>query len=274
MLLLIILLYNNCKAININKNFNQVCWLTTHNSFASSTYNWVYNQQSLSIEDQLDYGVRALMIDLWWHNNQIYMLHGGIHLSRIQKWSKIDTFEKLLIDIKKWLDNNPNEIVTLIIESYLNTTGGNEIMRLLKKNDMDKMLYNPSRIQLLNNKWNKISDMIANNTRLVIMSRNIYDQVIYDDDVIIENDWSDNEDGDKFFKTNGNIYIFNHFKKASLHPYKKYNSFTHIMQRMINAYKIIHKFPNFLAVDFVQVGDSKKVVEFLNTNPTFTNYYL
>ena len=267
-----LLSYVNC--INMNKKFNQVCWLTSHNSFTSSKYNWIYNQQSQSIEDQLEYGVRGLMIDLWWYNNEIYMLHGEIKLTRLQKWSKPNKFEWLLPIIKKRLDDNPTEIITLILESYLDTTGGTEIMKLLKKYDMNTLLYNPPRQQLLRNQWDRIGDMISNNTRLVMISRNIYDKVIYDSGVVIENKWENNDSGDKFFRSIGNIFIFNHFKKVSFHPYKIYNSFSNIMRRMINAHKIINKFPNYVSVDFSQIGDAKNVVDFLNDNPTFANYYL
>src|SRR5579872_4852233 len=63
--------------VPLTKKYNEVSFLTTHNAFASSAYGYFITSQTLSIPEQLQYGVRALMIDLWWYDNEIYMLHGG-----------------------------------------------------------------------------------------------------------------------------------------------------------------------------------------------------
>lgn len=273
MIIFLFLFFYQSSSIDINKKFNEVCWLTSHNAFASKKYDWVYKQQNLSIEQQLDYGVRALMIDLWWHNNQIYLLHNDINLTRLQKWSRPDKFEWLLSIIKKWLNDHPAEIITLIIESHLGKLGGKEITRLLEKNSMENFMYKPPRKNLLHGKWDTLINMIHNNTRLVMISRNIYDKIIYDDNVVIENKWefNKNPDGDKFFKSNGSIYIFNHFKTVSSFPYSNFNSLGNIMKRINNAYKIIKKYPNFISVDFVEIGDAKYVVSIINNITSFEN---
>lgn len=251
--------------VPLTKKYNEICFLTSHNAFASSAYGYFITSQTLSIPEQLQYGVRALMIDLWWHNNEIYMLHGGYGATMFQKTGQPEKFEWLLIGIKNWLAENPNEILTLILESYLGNTGGIEIRRLLEKHNIT--IYNPSRQKLVIGEWDTLADMIAIDQRLVMMSREYHDGVIYDDNVVIENTWDykNNIRGDKFFKRTGSIYVFNHFTTDLLPSlYTSFNSENNIMDRMNNAYQNISMYPNFLAVNYIQYGDAIKVVNYLN----------
>ncbi len=56
--------------INPQRRYDQVTFLTAHNAFASTQEGWLYAQQALSIPNQLQFGVRGLMLD-------IHMAQGG-----------------------------------------------------------------------------------------------------------------------------------------------------------------------------------------------------
>lgn len=51
-------------AIPNDRRYDQASYLTAHNAFAATAAGWAYAEQSLSIKQQLDYGVRALMLDI------------------------------------------------------------------------------------------------------------------------------------------------------------------------------------------------------------------
>ena len=57
-----------------SKYYNEVCWLTSHNSFAYRDplfeKKLIRANQSINIEEQLQYGVRSFMIDLYYDQNR------------------------------------------------------------------------------------------------------------------------------------------------------------------------------------------------------------
>jgi len=51
--------------ISDNRRYDQAAFLTAHNAFAATDLGWVYAQQKLSIREQLEYGVRGFMLDVY-----------------------------------------------------------------------------------------------------------------------------------------------------------------------------------------------------------------
>jgi hypothetical protein len=255
--------------LNYNLQYNEVCWLCTHNAFSSSAYGWIYFQQILSIEEQLQYGVRAFMIDVWPCKGDIYLLHGGWSQTLLQRPfktpQKLDWF---LPKIKTWLNDHPKDIITLIMESYL------EDGKLLLKDKLTKAGLYDMVYKLKKGKWDTLDQMIKDNKRLVITSRKSSDGVITAKNNIIENHWDydKNKKGDLFYSSKGSIFVFNHFKPVSLLPvsYILFNKRKDIEKRIEAASMKLEKLydqevkPNFVAVDFVQYGDAREVVRRIN----------
>lgn len=80
--------YYKNKTISVSfyqneRYYNDVCWLTSHNSFAyknTSFKHQLFPNQIRSIKKQLLLGVRSFMIDLHYDNNEVVIAHGGFHL--------------------------------------------------------------------------------------------------------------------------------------------------------------------------------------------------
>jgi len=51
--------------ISDNRRYDQAAFLTAHNAFAATNLGWVYAQQKLSIGEQLAFGVRGFMLDIY-----------------------------------------------------------------------------------------------------------------------------------------------------------------------------------------------------------------
>ncbi len=257
------------STINPKLKFNKICWLTAHNAFASSPYGWIYCQQTLKIEEQLALGVRAFMIDVYDYNDDIYLFHGGAGKTRLQKpFGAFQTLDWFLAKIKTWMVTHPHDIITLILESYLDK-GGKKLAGKFNKHGLSEMLYNPPRKELLKSKWDTVEDMIDNGTRLVVISRKSSDGVIHANGVVVENHWDydNNPNGDVFYADEGSLFIFNHFKPVSLFPatYSLFNTNKSIRRRIANASdKIDGKAPNYIAVDFVQYGSTASIIADLN----------
>jgi hypothetical protein len=116
------------KIPNKNLRYDQVTFLTAHNAFANYQEGWQYAMQELSIKNQLEYGVRGLMLDVYpsRKGDEIVLCHGGCgfwhhifnqHMISFDPTHK--TLRSTLTEINDWLDQNPSEIITIFLESYV-----------------------------------------------------------------------------------------------------------------------------------------------------------
>jgi hypothetical protein len=100
--------------------YGQTAWVGTHNAYANNGDGYVYAMQSFDVQRQLKGGVRVINLDLHLHDNQIVMCHENCNGAPGFNYG---TDRKKLLDtlkvIKSFLESNPNEIVTLVFESYV-----------------------------------------------------------------------------------------------------------------------------------------------------------
>ena len=96
-----------------DKRFDEVAYLTTHNAFNSRQDSFIFPNHNTNIEAQLNSGVRALMIDVYEDNDISVVYHGYSFLGSKPLSAYLNT-------IKYFLDTNPNEIITIILECYTN----------------------------------------------------------------------------------------------------------------------------------------------------------
>jgi len=89
----ILLLMSACKKDNADNNrtanpiienqfldrkYNEVCFLTTHNSMNTKEDAFAVPNQTLSITHQLEYGVRGLMIDTYDGSNNVALTYHAL----------------------------------------------------------------------------------------------------------------------------------------------------------------------------------------------------
>lgn len=116
-----------------DRHYNCICWLTSHNSFAyrkdetGSIKNTHYLRpnQVKNIKEQLEFGVRGFMIDLYPNinkerpNTSIILSHRRTEMS----WDNYDQefSYPFLQTIKEWLNDpkNIDDIITIHLESYV-----------------------------------------------------------------------------------------------------------------------------------------------------------
>ena len=242
-----------------NKRYNEVAYLTTHNAFNSKQDRYFFPNQKTNITEQLNNGVRGLMIDVYEDNESIVVYHA-------YKFLGSQPLSVYLNDIKYFLDNNPNEILTIILETY---TSSNAIENEISKVGLLEYLHT----QDVNSLWPKLQMMIDSNKRLVILSdKNDANEnqswYHYMWDFAVENKYG--QINCEFNRGNpeNSLFIFNHFI-TSLTGNKdnanKVNSFKYFMNHITKCKDLKNKFPNFITVDFYEIGESLDVVSKLNT---------
>ena len=115
------------------------------------------DNQDLSVTDQLNKGVRFLQVQT--HHD----LFGRLSLCHTSCFLlDAGTLQSYLTTVKKWLDQNTNEIVTLLLTNDGGDVQGFE--RVFVKSGIKKYAFSPPKGM---KNWPTLQDMIAKGTRLV-----------------------------------------------------------------------------------------------------------
>ena len=248
-----------------SKQYNEVAYLTTHNAFNSDQDGLLFPNQTYNIASQLNDGVRGLMIDVY---NDLFgtpvVYHSIIALGYIP-------LSDIFNDIKIFLDNNPNEVITIILECYVTA---NDIEDEIKQSGLSNYLYTH------NTAWPTLQNMINNDNRLVIFSdvddaSNSQNWYHYVWEYAVETHYSVGNINDFTCDFNrgdplNDLFIFNHFVTDASLAYGLYNESNDVnanpffINRALNCQAQTNKFPNFVTVDYYELGDGLAVVDQLN----------
>jgi len=248
-----------------SKQYNEVAYLTTHNAFNSDQDGLLFPNQTYNIASQLNDGVRGLMIDVY---NDLFgtpvVYHSIIALGYIP-------LSDIFNDIKIFLDNNPNEVITIILECYVTT---NDIEDEINQSGLSNYLYTH------NATWPTLQNMIDNDNRLVIFSdvddaSSSQDWYHYVWEYAVETHYSVGNINDFTCDFNrgdplNDLFIFNHFVTDATLGYGLYNESNDVnanpffINRALNCQTQTNKFPNFVTVDYYELGDGLAVVDQLN----------
>ncbi|KAI5007797.1 hypothetical protein ZWY2020_008845 [Hordeum vulgare] len=161
------------KIVDTSLPFNKYAFLTTHNSFSirgEPSHTGVpritlYNQDD-SVTDQLNNGVRALMLDVYDFRDNIWLCH-----SKGGKCFDFTAFEPAIgtmMEVEAFLSANPSEIVTLILEDYVGSDHG--LSKLFDSAGLTKYWFPVSSMPRDGGDWPRVRDMIRRNHRLLVFT--------------------------------------------------------------------------------------------------------
>ena len=253
------------------KKYNEVAYLTTHNAYSSFEDGFYLPNQNLNITSQLNQGVRAFMLDVYSEDDQLVLYHGAPKLGS-------SLFSDVLNEFKTFIDANPNEVITLILEDYISVS---ELSYALFTSGIIDDLYEYDEAG-----WPTLQDMIDLNKRIVLFSDNEFqnppswfhflwehavethfsNESIYD----FSCDFNRGEAQNSLFILNH--FITNYFLVISnLELYneqvQEVNTNPYFINRVYDCILEKDKFPNFITVDFYDVGNCIDVVNILNEVP-------
>jgi len=274
--------------------FNLCCFLTAHNAFANPADGWSYCQQGLSIASQLEYGVRALMLDAWdctiSGNSDAYLAHSAEwvqdHLPSpcatfklfLEPGQEPQTLATAFATIAAFLTDsaNRNEIVTAFIESHL---GDPALVSAALAEVTDLIFYadrinqgSPTDWNVATDGWPTLQWMINNDKRLVVFSENKDDApaVPYIYDWVVETVYGNASLAPACaarpeslpLATPQKLFVMNHFPTSSSQNIPWHDSYDHINDadalaaQRARCHVAAMKYPNFVAVDYVEIGNN------------------
>ncbi|KAJ2744661.1 hypothetical protein GGI20_002802 [Coemansia sp. BCRC 34301] len=262
-----------------NRTFNKVAFPTTHNSYAYGDN--IAANQNVNIQAQLNAGIRGFMLDLHPANGatvaagEPYLCHG----------SCVVLNDGLLVNelkrFKSFLDGNANEVITIFLENDGPYTAA-QIARAFTTAGLDKYAYQPASTTAA---WPTLQTMIAQNKRLVIFNDSGADAsvpwILYDKDYVVQTPFSvavGSTFGCSPLTTVRPLWVMNHFvfKNFAIGgtnlevPAPDSAATVNTRQSIVaqaNVCSTTGAFPNFVTVDYFDVGDLFQAVADINSVP-------
>ncbi|GAQ89545.1 hypothetical protein KFL_005340100 [Klebsormidium nitens] len=143
-----------------DRPYNKVPWLVAHNAYAQNVAppnTWpyaVFLNQDLSITDQLNYGARGLMLDVYLVKGDVYLCHNYCNFGKVP-------LGPVLSEIKSWMDAHPSEVVTIFFEDYVTRTSPSLLTSALAAAGLSQYLFPRAQMPTDGSDWPSVRAMAA-----------------------------------------------------------------------------------------------------------------
>jgi hypothetical protein len=244
------------------RRYDQVAYATTHNAMSNGDEGWLLPNQQHGISRQLDDGIRALMLDTHYFGagDEVDLCHEYCELGR-------EPLVSGLAKIKRFLDRRPNEIVSIIFEAYVDEA---DVEDAFDEAGLLDYLHE----QPLDQPWPTLRELIAAGTRLVVFTDERGEEPWhhYVWDYASETPFSF-ETPDDFTcapnrgNPNNGLFILNHFLTQTVgrpELAQQVNYDPLFIDRALQCQAERNRLPNFVTVDFYDIGDVFFVTNALN----------
>lgn len=294
LLLLLIINFKIILTLEIlpyrERRYDQVTFLTSHNSYASQRHGYRYAQQRLTLQEQLDYGVRGFMLDTYrsaslFHNDCITLCHGSSIINRFITTGKsaMTLIEGLKI-IKTFLVNNPEEVITIFLENYV--VDSSFLDQAFIDSGVASLIFKPTDWNFnCYNQWPTLKWMQKNNKRLVIFNSRGQTQFTFNEwEHVIENQYGtlnikkalqERKESQYYADQPRSLLLVNYIPTLRFNLGKSYTVVNSVFlskllsmlyQSGLEPYGLGRfKTPNFINIDFVDEGSARSFVDICNT---------
>jgi hypothetical protein len=276
--------------------YDQAAYLATHNSMSTTTDRFIGPLQDPDVMSQLDEGARALLIDTHtWERpdevaakltssdlppdlkaqlpNLINLVNppkAGVWLCHAVCRAGASPLIPMLKQLGSWLDANPGEVVTLIVQDDITTA---QTEQAFAEAGLERLLFTPSSNP--DDPWPTLGDMVKDDKRLVVFAETAHGSVPW-----YRNFYSYGMETPFAFTspsvmscepnrggTGKRLFLMNHFitnSGGSRIDAGEVNTEQFVLDRAHRCEAERHSPVNFVAVDYASIGDAKGAVDALN----------
>jgi hypothetical protein len=289
-----------------DRRYDQVVALATHNAMANTQDRFLFPLQDPDIDTQLDAGARALQLDSWtWETPE--QVAGRLATANFppQATAVIRRFAEVanpprpgtwlchnvcrlgalpivdsLVALRDWLDRNPREVVTIILQDETPAAATLAAVRSAKL--VPYLAVPPANPYA---KWPTLGQMISSGHRLVLFTENAKNAAPW-----LQNFYAYGEETPFSFPsvqqmtgaascvphrggTGRRLFLLNHFvtpASGSRKQSAQANAAEFLTTRIRDCTAARHRLPTIVAVDFASLGQAQTVVDQLNRSGRLT----
>ncbi len=261
-------------------HYNEACFLTAHNAYASVEHGYKYAQQRLSIPKQLELGVRGFMLDTRIVNNEVRLCHKNAFLTRlISRGEEPLPLHDLLVTMRTFLENNPTEVISIFLETYVaqpNTVVDDPFTQA----GLGTYILTPDS----HSSWPTLGWMRKENKRLVIFNAQCKTDYCFNAwQNVVENQWGtlhpvracrERPESKQWQKYDRSLYLLNYFPMFNLSfdgSYKHINTngldtfLDKVLKTGLTSGSNRQLLPTFLCMDYIDIGNGLEHVMRINT---------
>lgn len=245
-----------------SRRYDEITWPATHNAMSNAEEGWILPNQNLPIETQLEDGIRAMLLDVHYEFGEVKLCHSFCFAGE-------RNFADAMIAVREFLRDNPDVILTLHFQDELETE---RIVGVLEETCLSDMVYTHPSVET---PFPTLGEMVAANTRLVLTSERSGPPPAW-----YHYAWSLMRDTPYTFSSieefscelnrgpdDAPLQLINHWVQdpaTSPDLAAEANTREVLGGRLETCYEEIGQRPNFVAVDFYDIGDLFEVVEAWN----------
>jgi len=271
-----------------NRSFGNVTFFGSHDSFAfSDDPIALARDQEVDIPTQLGLGVRLLQAQAHMKDGQLHFCHTNCDLF------DGGTVEDYLKTVKTFLDANPNEVITLIFTNPEGASLPDQWKPAFDNSGITQLAYVPPSIPVPQSSWPTLGQMIDSGTRVVVFldagadgsDGGVVDFILPEFPMIWETPFSVTDPNfpctvDRIqgpLSTSDHMYMINHSLNVNIIPIGAgvivsdpeaapvTNSVTSIVANSNGCAPLSgNRAPNFVLLDFVNIGQGLQAVNQLN----------
>jgi hypothetical protein len=250
----------NGRAELCDRPFNTVAFPATHNAMSSFELGWAAPNQNFGMKRQLEDGVRAMLIDTHRWSDDLYLCHSICELGHT-----------LLVDglgeMRAFLDEHPHEVVTLIIQDGITPE---ETEAAFEKSGLAGRIY----AHEAGKPWPTLRELLEDGKQLVVGAEaegqppawyHHFWDIAWDTPYSFESVEDFNCAPNR--GTQGNdLFLLNHWIGPLPTPERGdiANAYEILSARATKCQMEGGQIPNFVAVDFYDLGALFQVVDELN----------
>lgn len=250
----------NGDAALCDRAYDQVAYATTHNAMTNADEGWILPNQQHGITRQLEDGIRGLMLDTHYDQGVAHLCHALCQLGK-------EPLDSGLWKLRRYLDLHPQEVVTIIFEAYVSEA------------DTEAAFTAAGLLPILHEQpaaapWPTLRQLIDAGTRLVVFTdeRGVLPWHHYVWDHASETPFSfETPEQLSCAPNRGNpghpLFILNHFLTQVVGSPQLADQINHdplFVDRALACQAARSRLPNFVTVDFYDIGDVFSVTAVLN----------
>ncbi|PON79723.1 PLC-like phosphodiesterase [Parasponia andersonii] len=263
-----------CTVIlNSSLPFNEYAYLATHNSFAIKGKHTrigkpritVPNQED-SITEQLNNGVRVLMLDTYNFKGDIWLCHsfGG----KCHDFTAYEPAIETLKEVEAFLSANPSEIITIILEDYVSTRNG--LTKVFNASGLMNYWFPVSDMPRSGQDWPLVETMVSKNHRLIVFTSDKTKQasegIDYQWNYMVENQYGrhgmhsgsceNRQESAPLTDKTKSLVLLNHFRSIPVTELACVDNSADLINMLDTCYSATgNRWANFVAVDYYKRSD-------------------